>query len=203
MHRLSLAILAVVILFVTGVTGILVLRGRSVRNETPEPPSTPADYRVKEVRIQERGSGDAEWKLEATLAEVFQQQGKTRMKNVTITILEPDRSWTVTGDEGELLDSTKSVSLRDNVVLVGSDGLRLETRSLQWLAKERRVWTDDPVTIFRDGAVIEGRGLEVSMGEERTSVKGRVRATFVASTRERKPARNAGESRSGPSRSPK
>ncbi|OGL04220.1 MAG: LPS export ABC transporter periplasmic protein LptC [Candidatus Rokubacteria bacterium RIFCSPLOWO2_02_FULL_68_19] len=70
-------------------------------------------------------------------------------------------------------------------MLTGSDGLRLETTTLRWQAKERRVWTNDPVTIFRDGAVIQGQGLEAWMADERTQVKGRLRATFAERPPER------------------
>lgn len=181
MRRLSFAIIVVVLLFVGGVAGILVVRGRAVRADRPEAPPSSADYRIKEVRLQERGSGDVEWQLDAAVAEVFEQQGKTAMRDVTITIVEPDRTWTVTGDEGELFEASKDVVLRKNVVLVASDGFRLETESLHWLAKDRRVWTKDPVTIFRNDAVIRGEGLEALMGEERTAVRGRIRATFFSS----------------------
>lgn len=181
MRRLSLGIIVVVLLFIGGVAGILVVRSRAVRPDPPEASSGSADYRIKEVRLQERGSGNVEWKLDAAVAEVFEQQGKTAMRDVTVTIIEPDRTWTLTGEEGELFNSSKDVVLRKNVVLVASDGFRLETESLHWLAKDERVWTKDPVTIFRNDAVIKGEGLEALMGEERTAIRGRVRASFYGS----------------------
>lgn len=210
MHRLSFGILAVVFLFIGGMVGVLVVRSRAVRPDPPEVQPASADYRVKEVRIQEQEGGNVQWKLDAALAEVFQQQGKTTMRNVTVTIIEPDRTWTVTSEEGDLFDSTRNVVLRKNVALVASDGFRLETDSLHWLAKEKRVWTDDPVTVVRDGAVVKGKGLDASMGEERTTIKGRVRATFLAPAREgplnvkslsRAEARNPSRAQSGPTRS--
>ena len=59
------------------------------------------------------------------------------MKKVTIKVDQRPRatsarSWTVTGDEGDLNQETKDVELRGNVVLVSSDGLRLETERLRW-----------------------------------------------------------------------
>jgi LPS export ABC transporter protein LptC len=171
-------VLAVVAAFVVGLAGFLVVRGRAIRPEPSEPVSSSADYRIKEVHIQEEVGGNVRWKLDADHAEVFQQQGKTSMRKVTVTILEPDRTWTVTSDEGELLDATKDVELSKNVVLVSTDGLRLETETLHWDAKGRRVWTEDPVTLVRNTAVLKGRGLEAWMAEERTKVKGRLRVTI-------------------------
>ncbi len=175
-QRISAFVLAGVALFALIVTGILFLKGRHAREPEDAPPSQ-ADYRIREVRLQELGGG-SHWRLVADQAEVFQGQGKTLMRNVRITIEEPSRTWTVTGDEGDLIDATKDVEIRKNVVLVSSDGLRLETDTLRWEAKERRVWTTDPVTIFREGAIVRGRGLDAWMVDERTQVKGRLRATF-------------------------
>lgn len=177
-RRLSGWILTGVTLFALFVVGVLVIKGYLSRDPGDLPP-TKADFRIKEIRLQEQGSGKAQWRLTADQAEVFEREGKTVMRKVTITIHEPDRTWTVTGDEGDLLDATKDVEVRKNVVLVSSDGLRLETAVLRWQAKERRVWTSEPVTIFREGTVVRGQGLDAWMADERTEVKGRLRATFV------------------------
>ncbi|MFQ5521563.1 MAG: LPS export ABC transporter periplasmic protein LptC, partial [Candidatus Methylomirabilia bacterium] len=84
-----------------------------------------------------------------------------------------------TAEQGSLATATKDVDIRENVVLVGSDGIRLETDTLHWEAEARRMWTDTPVTIYGDGAVVTGQGLESWLAEGRTAVKGRVRATFT------------------------
>lgn len=183
-QRLSGWILTGVTLFALFVAGVLVIKGYLTRDAGDLPPSK-ADYRFKEIRLQEQGSGRVQWRLTADQAEVFEREGKTVMRKVTITIHEPDRTWTVTGDEGDLLEATKDVEVRKNVVLVSSDGLRLETNTLRWQAKERRVWTGDPVTIFREGAMVKGQGLDAWMAEERTQVRGRLRATFAERSVER------------------
>lgn len=176
-QRISGLVLGAVALFAAIVVGTLLIKGRATR-EADEVPPTNADYRIKEVRLQETGSGESRWRLVADQAEIFERQGKTLMRNVKITIEEPGRTWTVTGDEGDLIDATKDVEIRKNVVLVNSEGIRLETDTLRWEAKERRVWTTDPVTIFRDGVIVRGRGLDAWMSDERTQVKGRLRAVF-------------------------
>ena len=176
-QQISGFVLAGVALFAVIVASLLFVKGRLARQPEDTPP-TQADYSIKQVRLQELGSGASRWRLVADQAEIFEQEGKTLMRKVTITIEEPSQTWTVTGEEGDLIDATKDVEVRKNVVLVSSDGLRLETDTLRWDAKERRVWTTDPVTIFRGGAVVKGRGLDAWMSDERTQVKGRLRATF-------------------------
>jgi LPS export ABC transporter protein LptC len=120
------------------------------------------------------------------------------LKQVTIHIEEPDATWTVTGDEGELQQPSRDVELRGNVVLVSSEGFRLETTRLFWQASEQRAWTDDPVTITREGAVVRGQGLNAHVADRITSVKGRVRAVFEAAEQTRKARPRSSESAERP-----
>jgi LPS export ABC transporter protein LptC len=179
MRKLPLVILGCVALFLSAVVGLLLTKSRGPRLEAPEAAQTKADYRIKEVHLQEEERGSARWQLDAEYGEIFEEQGKTVMKKVTIRINERTRTWTVSGDEGDLFRDTKDVELRGHVVVVSSDGLRLETKRLNWAAKEQRAWTDQPVTIWRSGVVARGQGFESRVNDEVTTIKGRVRATIT------------------------
>jgi len=176
MRKIPIAILTCVVLFLIVVVGVLVGRSRGPRALPPEPVKTTADYRIKEVHLQEEGRGATRWQLDAEYGEIFEGQGKTVMRKVVVRVEEPARTWTVSADEGDMLKETKDVELRGNVVLETSDGLRLETPRLAWTAKEQRAWTEDPVTIYRGGVVVRGRGFESRVNEQATTIKGRVRA---------------------------
>jgi len=184
MRKAPFIILTLVVVFLSVVVGVLVHRARAPRAIAVEPVSTNADYRLKQVRLQEVGRDGSRWQLDAEYSETFQEQNTTTMTKVTIKVDQPStsegkvRSWTVTGDEGQLNQDTKDVDLRGNVVLVSSDGLRLETARLRWDAGAQRAWTDEPVTIYRAGTVVRGTGFESRVAEEATSIKGRVRAIF-------------------------
>jgi LPS export ABC transporter protein LptC len=179
MRKLPFAILACVVLFLAVVVGLLLARARGPKPQPIEPAESRADYRIKEVHLQEEGRDGARWQLDAAYGEIFEEQGKTVMKKVTIRVEEPRRTWTVSGDEGDLLQPTRDVELRGNVVLISSDGMRLETSRLNWTAAEKRAWTDEPVTIYRGGVVVRGQGFESRVAEEATTIKGRVRATVA------------------------
>jgi LPS export ABC transporter protein LptC len=178
MRKAPFAILACVVLFLSVVLGVLLHRSRAPKRPVQEPVESRADYRIKEVHLQEQTRDGSRWQLDAALVESFQGEGRTTMKKVTIRVDQPTRSWTVTADEGDLVESSKDVELRGNVVLTTNDGLRLETGRLRWAAAEQRAWTDDPVTIYRPGAVVRGSGFESRAADETTAIKGRVRATF-------------------------
>jgi LPS export ABC transporter protein LptC len=183
MRKVPFIILTLVVVFLSVVVGVLVHRARTPRAIPTEPAATSADYRLKQVRLQETGRDGSRWQLDAEYSETFEERNTTAMKKVTIRVDQPSksvpgaRSWIVTGDEGDLNEETKNVELRGNVVLVSSDGLRLETERLRWDAEGQRAWTTEAVTIYRSGAVVRGFGFESRVAEEATSIKGRVRAT--------------------------
>ena len=184
MRKVPFIILTLVVVFLSVVVGVLIHRARAPRAMPTEAVATNADYRLKQVRLQEQGRDGSRWQLDAEYSETFEQQHTTAMRKVTIKVdqqsksASTSRSWTVTSDEGDLDQETKNVELRGNVVLVSSDGLRLETERLRWDAEGQRAWTDEPVTIYRAGTVVRGSGFESRVAEEATSVKGRVRAIF-------------------------
>jgi LPS export ABC transporter protein LptC len=184
MRKAPFIILMLVVIFVCVVVGVLVRRARIPRAIPTEPVATNADYRLKQIHLQEQGRDGSRWQLDAEYSETFEEQNKTTMKKVIVKVDQvvkgdtTPRSWTVTGDEGDLNQETKDVQLRGNVVLVSSDGLRLETDRLNWDADEQRAWTQGPVVIYRSGAVVHGTGFESRVAEEVTNIKGRVRATF-------------------------
>jgi LPS export ABC transporter protein LptC len=190
MHKLPFLILAGVVVFVSVVVGLLLAKSRGPRIEAREPVQSKADYRIKEVHLQEEDPRGARWQLDAEYGEIFEEQKRTVMKKVTIRINDRTRDWTVSGDEGEMARDTKDVELRGNVVVESSDGLRMETNRLNWTATDQRAWTNDPVTIRRSGVVVRGQGFESRVNDETTVIKGRVRATITggANALARKPS---------------
>jgi LPS export ABC transporter protein LptC len=181
MRRLPFAILACVAIFLTVVVGVLVARSRTPQApEAVDAARSGAEYRIKEVRLQEHGRDGTEWQLDAEYGEIFEKLGKTTMRKVTVRVTQPARQWKLMGDEGDLHQATKDVQLRGNVVLESSDGLRVETERVNWTASEERAWGDDPVTIrYGEGVTIQGRGFEVRAGESAATIKGRVRAVVL------------------------
>jgi LPS export ABC transporter protein LptC len=181
MDRAAAGITLAVILFVTVVIGVLIVKGHRASTPREEVASTQADQEIREIHIQEDAKGGGyRWRLDAERAESFPGTGKTLLKKVTIGVDEPGRRWKVTSDEGDLVQDTRDVELRGNVVLVSSEGLRVETTVLKWLNAEGKVWTEQPVTIYRSGGVVKGTGLDAMPSQEIAVVRGRVTATFGA-----------------------
>lgn len=184
MKRWSTGILVAVVAFVGAIAVLMMQTDREPAHQE-EAAVSAADYRIREVRLREESRHGTRWQLDAEEAEVFEEAGRTSLRSIRITVEDGGLTWTVTGEEGDLAQASKDVELRGNVVVVASDGLRLETARLRWDGSGERAWTDDPVTLYRPGAVVEGRGLEARIREERLAVGGRVRATLTPPGRTR------------------
>lgn len=178
MDRLARRILVIVALFVLAVAGMLVVRSRAMRTEALGPKPSAADLSIKEVQLHEESAHGDRWQLVADQANVFDQEGRTALRAVRLRVQDRERSWTITGDEGDYFKATNDFEVRRNVIMISDDGLKLETSVLRWKGGERRLWTDAPVRLTREGTVVDGTALDVLMAEETTTVKGRVRAIF-------------------------
>jgi LPS export ABC transporter protein LptC len=177
---LARVILGIVAVFVIAVSTTLVVRARTARVESQGPATSPADLQVKEVDLEEVTKG-VRWQLRAEQALMYEQEGRTNLRNLTVRVFQKDRSWTILGEEGDLDQKTKNVEVRRNVVITSSDGLRMDTSVIRWDADAQRLWTDEPVTLSRDGSVIQGTAFDMTTDDEAATVAGRVRATFARS----------------------
>src|SRR5437763_2750908 len=180
MPNLARAILVIVAVFVVAVGITLVVRKRTAGVESLGPALSSADLRVKAVDLEE-GTNGVRWRLRAEQALMYDQEGRTNLRNLTVRVFQKDRSWTILGDEGDLDQKTKNVEVRKNVVITSSDGLRMDTNVIHWDADAQRLWTDEPVTLSRDGSVIQGTAFDMTTDDENATVAGRVRATFTRS----------------------
>jgi LPS export ABC transporter protein LptC len=177
MRNLARVVLAVVVVFVVAVTALLVARSRTARVESLGPSPSTADLQIKEVDLEEEAKG-VRWRLKAEQALMYDKAGQTQLRKLVANIYQRERAWTIVGEEGELDRKTRDVEVRGNVVVTSDDGLRLETAVLRWEAAGKRLWTDTPVTLSRNGSVVRGSGLEVRLDQEATTISGPVRATF-------------------------
>jgi LPS export ABC transporter protein LptC len=180
MRRLATVFLVCFVGLALGLGGVIAwkVRGRAA----PPPPAGPApqaDYQITEVHINETLDGNLRWSLDADQAQVFDQTQRTVMQKVVVRLFSKDGSWTVTADGGTLDNERRDVSLEGNVVVVSSDGIRLETQRLTWQNKPRILSSDDVVEIRRAGTTIMGRGLDIRMEEERAILERNVRVVIT------------------------
>lgn len=179
MARLTLGLVG---LFVFAVVGTLVAKSRGTPSDPLAALPTAGDLRIRDAEIEEE-SGGVRWRLRAAQATYFQDARRAILRRVHVQVFERERAWTIVGEEGTFDDRAKAIELRGGVVVTSSDGARLETSLLRWQGRERRLWTDQPVRLTRQGAVAQGSGLDVNLRDEVTALTGRVHAVFVKEPR--------------------
>jgi LPS export ABC transporter protein LptC len=180
MHRLGRAVPVAVVLFVALVVAILVTKSRTTPVESAQPAPSRADLAVKQPEIEEESAG-LRWRLKAEQGLVFDGEGRTALRKIAAVVVDKERTWTIVAEEGDVFQpspQTRRIELRKNVVVTSNDGYRLETSVLRWQSETRRLWTDVPVRLFRDGTVIHGTTFEMLMGDETAIVGGPVHALF-------------------------
>src|SRR3954469_1099859 len=170
MHTLARVILAVVAVFVVVVTTTLVIKSRSAPVEPLGGPApSTADLQIQQLELEEEAQG-VRWRLKADQALMYDQAGLPQLRKLTANIIQKERAWTIVGEEGDLDRKSNNVEVRKNVIITSNDGLRLETSVLRWDAERKRLWTDAPVRLSREGSTVSGSGLSVLMADESTTV---------------------------------
>ncbi len=175
MRRLSSIFLVCFVALLIGLGGMVAWKVRNRPAPAPPPPSQDADYRIREIHINETLEGNLRWTLDADQAEVFDKEHRTVLKKVTVRVFSKETVWTVTADEGVLDNEKRDMSVTGNVVVTSNDGLTIKTPELSWGNKERNLHTEQPVEIKRTGTTITARGLDVRMQEQQAVLGKRVR----------------------------
>jgi LPS export ABC transporter protein LptC len=179
MRRLSIVFLVCFVALLLGLGGMVAWK---VRNRpAPAPPPTTArdaDYRIREIHINETLEGNLRWTLDADQAEVFDKDQRTVMKKVVVQVFSKDAVWTVNADEGVLANQTRDVTVTGHVVVTSNDGLTIKTDELNWRNKERNLSTDQAVEIKRTGTTITGQGLDVRMQDQQAVLQKKVRVVI-------------------------
>jgi LPS export ABC transporter protein LptC len=179
MRRLSIVFLGCFLALLAGLGGTIAwkIRGRQAP-PPPPPPQEAADYRIREIHINETLEGNLRWTLDADQAEVFEKEQRTEMRKVTVRVFSQDAVWTVTADEGVLDNEKRDISVTGNVVVTSNDGLTIRTPRLAWRNKDRHLFTDQGVEISRPGTTITGRALDVHMQEQQAILERGVRVVM-------------------------
>src|SRR5262245_22701336 len=94
-HRLATGILGIVGAFVLLVACTLFAKSRTAPVEPVEPAASNADLRIKEAKIEE-DTGGVRWRLTADQVLIFDAEGRTALRNISIQVFERDRTWNIT-----------------------------------------------------------------------------------------------------------
>lgn len=115
---------------------------------------------LENFRMAESGAGAARWSLEAGKGRMDEKNGLITFTSPRVRFYEDGKPTSeISSRAGSLKMHDKSAVLTDEVVVNSlKDGMRLVTTKLYYSAARGKIWTDEPLTIYKDRTVIKGRG---------------------------------------------
>lgn len=118
-----------------------------------------------------------EWELNAQSAQYFKNENKIVLHRIALTFYSDDgKSYNLTAEQGELYTESNDIKVSGNVVVDTDEGYQVRTDSFKYNAQERKIVTDDKVTLISKEMVMTGKGMIVDLEEERLHILKDVRA---------------------------
>lgn len=150
----------------------------------PEPRSQNLpSQEVRDFTLEESEAGRPAWVLKSRYAATYSQRGVIVAHDVAIDFFdEAGKPYShLTAREGEVDQASNNMEARGNVVVTTTEGVRIETSSLSFLNKERKIVSDAFVRLERNGDVVTGVGFESDPSLEHFTLKREVRAQVQTS----------------------
>ena len=113
-----------------------------------------------------------QWELEAIDALEYEEGNEIQIKNTNIKFFKNNKVvLNLKADNGIVDLETKNIRIIGNVEANSSDGLKLKTKSLNWVSADEKLITDDNIVFTKGGIRVEGKGLEADVGLGKLQVK--------------------------------
>ncbi len=166
--------------------GVMLLAGcgHKASIDANAPAAELPDQEASDFNMSETDQGRVEWKLYAQHASVYNARSVVVARGVRVDFFDEkgQRTSTLTSREGELNQIRHDMSVRGDVVVQTTDGVRLTTQSLRFVNDTQKIMSDEFVRIDRHGDVLTGTGFESDPNLQHYEFKREVRATVRTST---------------------
>ena len=128
---------------------------RTAAHDRPLP-----DQVISGFSLTETTMGEKDWHMEADKAYIYEDRNILESEKVKVTFFGKagEVRSVLRADYGRLNRSSDDMEARGNVVVTGSGGITLETQTLRWDSKARKIVSEDSVKIVREEDVLTGWG---------------------------------------------
>ena len=115
---------------------------------------------LKDFSISETDKNLSSWRLDSVTAVMDEKRGVIHFTLPLIKFYDNDLvSSNITSKTGFLQMREKAAELTGDVVVnAKKDGMILKTTKLFYSSARGKIWTEEPVTIYKEMTVIKGRG---------------------------------------------
>ncbi|MBN2515308.1 MAG: LPS export ABC transporter periplasmic protein LptC [Deltaproteobacteria bacterium] len=126
--------------------------------------SDKADLYVRDFHYTEVGDGESTWVIDADSAQYIRKKNLALLKNVKVKFFTSDgKTFFMTGKEGQLYTDSRNMDLRGNVQIISDSGDRFVTECINYSYSEKKVYTQNPVTLENSQLKITGVGLTIML----------------------------------------
>ena len=146
----------------------------------PEPQAKKVDISFHKVILTNTQDGITSWKLEAEAANFDTRSRDGFLKGVRVTFFgSKEGDLVLTADEGELTGGGTHMEVRGNVVVKGSQGYTLYSRTLEYFQKDDLISTASPVRFVADGLEIRGLGMRFRVKDRSLTIIEKINAQIA------------------------
>ena len=144
------------------------------------------DLQLKDVHFTEVGDPELTWEIHADTAKFVKKDNLAFFDRVKIRLIRADgKTLTLTGNEGRLHTDTRDAEVTGSVVVVSNNGDIVETDRLHYSHADRRIFTDQKITLKNPRMVISGVGMSLTLADEKVSLQSGVKALVKAENQTR------------------
>lgn len=138
-----------------------------------------ADLQVKNFHYTEVGDPDLVWEIDADTAKYVKEKNLALFENIRLKIAYlKGKTFLMTGKGGTLDTETKEINVYGDVTIISDNGDRFETDSLKFFNYDRRIYTEEKITMVNPNIRVEGKGMSLSLIDRKLSILSDVDVTI-------------------------
>lgn len=135
------------------------------------------DLYIKDVHYTEVGDSGNRLEINADSATFLKKENQARFDRVRMKLILPDgKTYELTADRGHLRTDLKDVEIEGNVVILSNRGDRFTTNRLKYSDGDKKIYTEDPVTVSNPRFEVKGKGMILLLKSEHVTMAGGIRA---------------------------
>jgi LPS export ABC transporter protein LptC len=165
--------------------GLVLFCASACQNKDKTGPAENSDYRgeqkLEKFSMVETLAGKTQWELEASRADVFETEKRTKLEKIKLKFFKDNKLTSVLiAEKGDINTETGDMQAVGNVVFSSEqEQVKVESEQLNWDNKRKKILTDSFVKETRPQGVVTGYGLEADPDLSRSVIKREVKAQVI------------------------
>lgn len=169
---IGLIALAVIVVF-----GIFIIGKQKTPEKMLKILPDKVDLQIKDVRYTDVAESGMKWEVTADTARYLKKDNIALFEKVAVKLMTEDgKTFLLTGDKGRVRTDTKDMNVSGNVKIISNNGDSFTTDYLNYSNSEKRFYTDSSVMMENPRIKIRGKGMSLSLKDEKMALLSGVKA---------------------------